>query len=203
MSNLTRCSVKELTAPVPNFLVAVEPGQGWTLYGGRLQANVPAEVTLTPAPDDADPLPCRIRMTVDVVDGRLACTSLAAERLDDSSPAITGELLRRIPVATYVRLAALEMRHVVMERVDGKLREVGDLPPADFTRGGMTDESLETFARLYALVQISGGKPSGVLLSDYGMPRATSSRWLATARRRGILVEDHQRFDVWEASRRG
>jgi hypothetical protein len=57
----------------------------------------------------------------------------------------------------------------------------------------MTDEALEQFARLYAITQVTGGKPSGVLLKDYGMPRATSSRWLATARRRRILIEDHHR----------
>ncbi len=142
------------------------------------------------------PLECQIVMTVDIVDGRLACTSLTAERLDDGSPVISGELLRRIPVATYVRLAALDTRFVLLERVEGRLREVDEMPPKDFAKKGMTDEALDQFARLYALIQVSGGKPSGILLNDYGMPRATFSRWLATARRRGILVEEHERFAV-------
>ncbi|MDP9459406.1 MAG: hypothetical protein M3Q22_03860 [Actinomycetota bacterium] len=181
---------------MPNFFTRQGPGHGWHLYGGRLQANVPVEVTLTPADGDTDPLECRVVMTVDIVDGRLACTSLTTDRLDDHSPVISGELLRRIPVATYLRLAALDTRFVLLERVEGRLREVEGMPPKDFAKKGMTDEALDQFARLYALIQVSGGKPSGVLLNDYGMPRATFSRWLATARRRGILVEDHQRFEV-------
>ena len=181
---------------MPDFMTGVEGGQGCVLYGGRLQANVPATVRITPSPDDSDPLECRIDMTLDIVDGRLACTSLTVARLDDGSPVISGELIRRIPVATYVRQAALNLRFVLLERVDGRLREVGPMPPPDFAKKGMTDEALEQVARLYALVQVSGGKPSGVLLADYGMPRATSSRWLAAARRRGILSEEHHRVEV-------
>jgi hypothetical protein len=32
-----------------------------------------------------------------------------------------------------------------------------------------------------------GAKPYGVLQRDWNLPRAKTSRWIATARRRGIL----------------
>lgn len=187
------CPGVSFTAPVPHFEVPLSR-PGWELYGGRLLANVPTRVTVTPEAEDADPLGFRVVMTLDIVGGRLTCTSLTAERLDEDSPGITGEDLRRIPVATYVRVAALKMP-VVLERHGDGWSGVGELPPVDFAKNGMTDEALEQFSRLYALIQVSGGKPSGVLLNQYGMPRATSSRWLTVARRRGILVEEHRRIE--------
>jgi hypothetical protein len=138
-------------------------------------------------------------MALDVIDGRLSCTRVAAERLSEDAPGISTEDLRRIPVGSYVRTAALDM-DLVREPVGDGWGSVRPLPPPDFGRAGMTDDALDEFARLYAIIQATGGKPSGVLLNDYGMPRATSSRWLATARRRRILVEDHHRI---EAAARG
>ncbi|MCV2489455.1 hypothetical protein OF117_08745 [Geodermatophilus sp. YIM 151500] len=176
------------------MLMAIEgPPDGWILYGGRLSAT-PATVTLTPDDEDKDPLNFEVVMDLDVIDGRLSCTRVAAQRLSEDAPGISTEDLRRIPVASYVRLAALELG-LVREPTDRGWGQVGPLPPPDFAKSGMTDEALDQFARLYAIVQAAGGKPSGVLLNDYGMPRATSSRWLATARRRRVLVEDHYRIE--------
>lgn len=194
---LTRYSAVVSTVLVPSIRTRPQGGGGWRLFGGRLAANVPAEVTFTPRSDDRDPLDIRVQMIIDVVDGRLSCTSLTAERLDESAPGITGEDLRRIPVASYVELATSDENFVLMKMVDrgeGNI-ELVDMksPPEDFAKGGMTDEALDLFADLYAAVQARGGKPSGVLLSEYGMPRATFSRWLEAARRRGILVEEHVR----------
>lgn len=187
---------------MPNIESHVIPGAGWHLYGRRLAANVPMKSVITPRAGDRDPLNFRITMTVDIVDGRLACTALSAERLDDAAPGITGDDLRRIPVGHYVRYAATEVPFVVGKLIDkghGTFEQVGvPEPPHDFAKGGMTDEALEQFADLYAVIQATGGKPSGVLLKDYGMPRATFSRWLDTARRRRILVEDHLRTSVPE-----
>jgi hypothetical protein len=197
LSILTRCSGVAFTAAMPNIESHPNIWGGWELYGGRLVARVPAKVTFTPRPDDRDPLDFRVVMVVDIFGGRLVCASLTAERLNEDSPGITGEDLRRIPVASYVQFAAARMR-VLQEctRVDDDTVKLTDVrqPPADFAKDGMTDEALEQIARIYAAVQAVGGKPSGVLLSVYGMPRATSSRWLSVARRRGILVEEHRRL---------
>ena len=165
---------------------------GWLLYGGRLAAYVPTEAVVTGETDEE----LDLRLTLDIVDGRLACVHLVASRRDGGSP-VTGELLRRVPVARYVEVAG---------RDAGVLREVRRLddrntqlvpyapPPADFAAGGMTDETLEQVSRVYAWAQASGNRASGVLLNDFGMSRPTSSRWLAAARQRGILREEHRRL---------
>ncbi len=184
---------------MPRFLIesALGPMDGsWLLYGGRVRANVPATATAMPTRNDPEPLDFAVVMELDVVDGRLACISLTAERLDEDGPPITSEALRRIPVAEYAATAALSGFGILMERVpqgDGDFLEVPfQYPDPSFARGGMTDDALEQVARVYAMAQASGQKATGILLNDYGMPRPTATRWLQTARRRGILREDHQ-----------
>jgi hypothetical protein len=180
---------------MPQFNVTPARHGEWSLYGGRFIAKVPAVATVTPDADDRDPLDIRIRLTIDIVNGRLQCAQLVAERLDgDDAPPVTSENVRRVPVADYVRRAALQ-GGILQERIwlNANESELVDFrpPPVDFAASGMGDETLEQVARVYAAAQATGGKPTGVLQADYGMPRATSSRWVATARRRGILVEEH------------
>lgn len=174
---------------------ALAPSDGsWELYGGRVLVNVPATATISPEPGDADPLDFVVVMELDVVAGRLACVSLTAERFEEGPP-ITSEALRRVPVAEYAANAALLTRGILRERVrqpDGSVEEARfELPDPSFAKGGMTDEALEQVARIYAMAQAMGQKPTGILLHNYGMPRPTATRWIQTARRRGILRDEH------------
>src|SRR4051794_11256766 len=174
------------------------PTEGaWLLYGGRLLANVPARAVFTPGPDDRDPLDFQVVMEIDIVAGRLACVSLTAERLPDGPP-ITSEGLRRVPVAEYVVGAIYAGFGILRERItqpDGSYLETDfEPPPRNFADEGMTDEALEQVARIYAMAQATGRKATGILLNDYEMPRPTATRWIQTARRRGILREDHRRM---------
>lgn len=175
---------------------ALAPSDGsWELYGGRVLVNVPATATISPEPEDADPLDFVVVMELDVVAGRLACVSLTAERLEDGPP-ITSEALRRVPVAEYAATAALSTRGILRERVKRADGSVGEarfkLPDPNFAKDGMTDEALEQVARIYAMAQAMGQKPTGILLHEYGMPRPTATRWIQTARRRGILRDEHR-----------
>ncbi|MDP9459585.1 MAG: hypothetical protein M3Q22_04780 [Actinomycetota bacterium] len=182
--------------PRIKFDEVVRSSGRWLLYGGRMLANVPATATFIPSGDDADPLDFVVKVGIDILDGRLTCVSLTAERLPGGPP-ITSEGLRRVPVAEYVMGAARYGREILLERIpeaDGTYRLAEfEPPPRDFAEGGMTDEALEQVARLYAWAQATGRKATGILLNDYGMPRPTATRWIQTARRRGILREDHQR----------
>lgn len=168
----------------------------WLLYGGRILASVPATATITPIDGDVDPLDFVVKMDIDIVTGRLACVSLTAERLPGGPP-ISSEALRRVPVAEYVMAAAAYGAEILLERIpaeDGSYRLAQFAPPPPgFADAGMTDEALEQVARLYAWAQATGRKATGILLSDYGMPRPTATRWIQTARRRGILRDEHVR----------
>src|SRR4051794_40925981 len=158
------------TARVPYFSATRPPGheKQWLLYGDRFLADVPAVVVVTPAPDDKDPLDVEVTMTIDIVDGRLACTSLTVDKYVGEGVAapITGEDLRRIPVAGYVEMAALDvgvLQEVVWDD-QGEFIHFApwEPPPADFASHGMTDEALEQIARFYAAAQATGSRPSGL-----------------------------------------
>lgn len=190
---------RALTPPMPSVHTTANlaPTVGsWLLYGGRLLANVPATVTVTPAPEDPDPLDFAVTMELDIVAGRLSCVSLKAERMQDGPP-ITSEGLRRVPVAEYVMAAELVGHGILRERSrqpDGSyLEKPFEPPPPNFADNGMTDEALEQVARIFAMSQATGRPATGILLNDYGMPRPTATRWIQAARRRGILREDHRR----------
>ncbi len=163
---------------------------GWSLYGGRVHASVPARVEVTPRDTDVDPYNYTVRMVLDIVDGELHCVELCTVQRR-GGPLITSENVRRFPVASYVEFAAHKMR-LVAESDSGSPDFAW--PPLDFAEQGMTDAALEHVARVYAWCMAVGLKPSGELHKRYGLARPTTSRWLATARRRRILVEGHERL---------
>jgi hypothetical protein len=161
------------------------------LYGGRMRAAAPVVIKVEPGSDDAEPLDYDLELTLDVVAGRMQCTDLRVTRRPGGPP-VTSENLRRIPIASMVGFA-IQHVGVVMEAEPDPDWDVGyrevpyQPPPDDFAAGGMTDEALEHTARVYRWAMATGAKPYGVLERDFNLPRAKASRWIATARRRGIL----------------
>lgn len=170
--------------------------QTWQLYGGRLLVTAPATVVVTPKPDDPNPLNAELAMRLDIVSGRLACVQLCVESLPGGPP-ITSDILRTIPVSRLVAEAA-EWAGIVIEPNKAGRYNLLDYsgfawPPADFASDGPTDEALDHAARVYAFCMASGLNPNAELLKRYGIPKPTASRWISTARRRGILVDTHRR----------
>jgi hypothetical protein len=66
------------------------------------------------------------------------------------------------------------------------------VPPAALVTHSQRHSAASTTACASSPVFSRGQKATGILLEDYRMPRPTATRWLRTARRRGILREDHQ-----------
>lgn len=176
---------------MPKFKLRDATARHRPLWGNRLVAAVPAVLDVEPTPDDAEPLDYDLRLNLDIVAGRLACIELCAHRRE-GGPVVTSENLRRIPVGRYVTLAAidLELVHEVRTAAGGFELVPFEPPPSDFAAAGMTDEALREITRLYVWAAATGERPYGLLERDYSLPRAKAARWLATARRRGILDDD-------------
>lgn len=179
---------------MPDFHATQPLAHTTPLFGGRLRAAVPAELVVEPSSSDPEPIDYTVTMTLDVIGDRLQCVDLCVHRRENG-PAVTTEGIRRIPVATYVRGAAIDLG-VVLEAVSleadpDQVELVGwEPPPADFAAEGMTDEALRQVSRVYQWAMATGDRPYGVLERGYGLPRAKASRWIATARRRGLLGSD-------------
>lgn len=168
---------------------------GWSLYGGRIHAKVPATATYRPDCDDPNPIPYEVTMTLDISEGRLVCTELTARMVPGGKP-VTSELLRRIPVGEFVAAAAALGGIFQFSRKMGNAWTIGgyEAPPKDFAVNGMTDEALEHIAEFYAFCQSTGQKPTGELNRQYGIPRPTTSKWVNAARKRGILSDEHRKL---------
>jgi hypothetical protein len=175
---------------VPTYKIG-EPAHTRQLAGGAFTALVPNVLTVEPEPDDPDPLDYVVRLDVDVVDGKLVCTTCAVESLPGGGP-VTAEVLRRVPIGRYLREGAARTNLVrvptPIHGTDLTSNTPVELPPTDYAVGGMTDEVLHQTAKIFQWSSAIGDAPLGVLEREYGIPRAKASRWISTARRRGLLA---------------
>lgn len=155
--------------------------------GGLFRAIVPATVTVTATSDDAEPLEHDVVMHLDVVDERLVCISCEI-RMRPGGPSVTADAIRRVPVGRFLREAVVDAGWAIQEvDADGDGHDFW-APPANFATAGMTDSVLRDVARLYHWARATGVAPLG-LLQEYRIPRGKASRWIATARRRGLIKD--------------
>jgi hypothetical protein len=180
-----------LDAAVPNYSRPEPPpdAEMKPIAGGMFAAWVPTSVTVDAGPGDSDPLEHRVIMDVDVVDGRLVCTRCVVESTI-ASPSVTAEALRRVPIARYLREAAANTYLVLEIDPGGQGTRAFVAPPKDFADKGMSEDVLRQVARIYQWAKATGDAPLGMLERDYGVARAKASRWIATARRRGLIADD-------------
>lgn len=192
---------------MPDFMAFTAPNfgrVGWALYGQRLWVRTPMTLVVSPSAEDPVKREFKTHLDVDVLDGRLVCTSLRVEAVEGCGE-ITSEAIRTIPVAQWVALGASKFGLVqqIRRASSGGLELVRfEMPSRDFASNGMTDDALEAISQIYAFCMATGQKPTGVLAGEFNMSRPTASRWIATARHRGILVDEHQKIDL-SALRRG
>jgi len=131
--------------------------------------------------------PYDLELVIEFVDGRFACTSLTARRSEDGE-SITGDGIRKIPVAAYVSAAVRE----AARRVDTRSRdEVLSVPVSQdarsYSKRGPVDDTLREVAAVYRLAYVLGEAPLKSVVSAFDVPRSTASRWVAAARDKEFL----------------
>lgn len=130
-------------------------------------------------------------------DGRLMAAEVKVSRRPDGPP-VTGEALRQVTVAAFVRQSVRASSHL---HAFGGLS--GDEWEPDSTRvafglldvehrhrmreAGPVTETLEWVARIYSVALATGDKPTKAVEDVFGVPRYTASRWVASARKRRFL----------------
>lgn len=112
--------------------------------------------------------------------GTVQCRSVT---INSKSVPLTSELLRQVPVATYVRAAMSEMHSTTSGSRDylfaDDIRNLADKGPIP--------ETLERVAYVYRLAAVSGEKPVTMVQKTFDVAPGTASRWVALARERGHL----------------
>lgn len=129
-----------------------------------------------------------VELVVGARDGRLVASEVrVCER--EGGPAVTGEVLRSIPVATLTK-------HAAAHALDYEYRDgVASMKAREFTPGyvenvraaGPVAATLEAVAYLYRLAVLMGEPPTKTVEQTLELPRSTAGRWVALARKEGFL----------------
>lgn len=129
-----------------------------------------------------DTIEARVVVWIGVEEGRLVATRVEIDAGHEGP--IKPEHLRKIPLA-----------HLISWGADGiQSGEWGAAKPtheeADYvSRHGMDDTSLRVIARVYRIAYLRGEAPTKTVEEMFGLPRSTAGRWVAEARKRGLLSE--------------
>jgi hypothetical protein len=127
--------------------------------------------------------------------GRFVVDQLTVNRRADGPP-VTTEGIREIPVAALLRLA-----------VEGNLTRVGPRQhdghtstweytwaawPANLSEraqsgAGPNEHDLRAIADVYQIAYATDQPPTKTVMQRFGLPRSTASRWIALARKQGLL----------------
>jgi hypothetical protein len=124
--------------------------------------------------------------------GRFECSGVAVRQRPDG-PAVTGELLRKIPIARYIRGVGTEWwqtysRHG--QEISFADERLTDEKVELLRLRGPVDETLQWVARAYQMAVILGDAPLRAVEKSLDVPRSTAGRWVALARERGYLPSE-------------
>jgi hypothetical protein len=139
-------------------------------------------------------LPYRLELRVIHEDGRFVVDQLTVKR-KPGGPPLSTEGLRDIPVAALLRLAVeSNVMRVGPTIRDGNTSswELTWASPLELSErakggGGPSDADLQTVADLYHVAYATSQAPTKLVMNRLGLPRSTASRWIALARKRGLL----------------
>lgn len=132
-----------------------------------------------------------VRLEITLQDGRFVCREVAVRQIDGGPP-VTGDSLRDLAIHEMVR-AAIRLAVVREEHDEQGLRTFGDLAaqlqaPAGLAKQGATDETLRWVAQAYEVAYALNEPPTKSVQTALGVSRATAGRWVAEARRKGLLT---------------
>ncbi len=144
--------------------------------------QLPAEFAL-----EIDRAGYRLELVIAYRDGRYGIRGLAVQRSADAPEEITGELLRSLTPKDDLRrgLAMLLDEHAGLSGWTGVAS-----PPDGIADQGPTDEVLSWVAQTYALARAFNAPPTKAVQDELGVSRATAGRWVAEARRHGLINAD-------------
>jgi hypothetical protein len=149
-----------------------------------------------------------VHLRAELVDGRYIATELAVRPAGHQRAAVTGELLRSIPVQWLLA----ELMRGPLRQAQGYRRQLdrGAIHPGNLHWGGQSGDRLDSqysrwldtelgpgseeflaeVARCYRIARLLGDPPSKSVEETFGVSRATASRYVAQARAAGLLGQE-------------
>jgi hypothetical protein len=154
--------------------------------GLRLPSKLVFElVFLTNGPEAYD-----LELEIAFQDGRYVCSGLRMRQHDDRGP-VTGDAIRSVPIKMLVRQGVYAYLLEEQEPAEEGVRLIAwrdkVKPPEDLAKQGATEETLRWVAQTYELAVALNDPPTKTVQDMLGVSRATAGRWVAEARKRGLL----------------
>lgn len=112
---------------------------------------------------------------------RMVVESFTVGRRPDGPP-VTGEALRSVQVAAFLRYAA---RNEV--ELDEEATALAQRKPAELKANGQSDEALAAVSLAYRLAYLCGESPRQAVVDALDVSRATATRWITAAVERDFL----------------
>jgi hypothetical protein len=124
-------------------------------------------------------------------DGRLTAYEVKVKQRP-GGPAVTGEALRQVKVAAFVR-NSIAANSTLPEREPGETYTVaafGLLEPSDVARmreAGPVTETLEWVAKVYTVALATGDQPTKAVRNVFEIAQSTAGQWVKRARDKRLL----------------
>lgn len=149
---------------------------GWSTFGDRWIVEVPYVTWIS------TDFEYELEVDFDPATEQPVCTRLEI-RKKDGGPNVDQDALR-VPISEWVSLDSESIR-----RPNGDEYEMP--APDRFTRDPSPDD-LDEFCDLWTWLRLRGEPAGAVIAAKYGVRPPTTSRWIARARKLGILDDTHQ-----------
>jgi hypothetical protein len=161
----------------------------------QLSAGLALPARLAFEVDDFEGYNLRFGIALD--DGRYVCRALEVQQRDGGPP-VTAESIRTVPVKEIVRAGVRNalLGRQLFDTVFDAVREQREpaqtyqVPAGLKVKGPPTDDLLRWVAQTYELAYALNDPPTKSVQDALGVSRATAGRWVAEARRRGLLDID-------------
>lgn len=151
---------------------------GWSTFGGRWIVALPMTLYAMNEYDYA------LEVDFDPDTEKPICIDFNVRRREGGPP-IEQESLR-VPIASWIALDA-----DAITRRDGAEYE---LPTNDRFSRDPAEEDLDAFCDLWTWLRLRGEPAGAVIAAKYGVKPPTTTRWIARARKLGILKDTHTRL---------
>lgn len=159
---------------------------GWLAYGTRWAIDLPAHIYL-----DSDGYSYSLEVDFDPGTAKPVCRSLHVSSTEDGPPVEQDAL--RVPISSWI---ALDSTSLLQPDDDDEFPTWNEyvMPPADRFKSDPDYGDLDAFCDLWTWLRLRGEPAGAVIAAKYGVKPPTTSRWIARARKLGLLDETHTRI---------
>lgn len=167
------------------------PDAGWIAFGGRWAVDLPVDVSFSYGAYERR-WSYELSFDLDPEAGKPICTSLTASQIEGCAPVETDSL--RVPVSHWLQIGDPLIHRLGVDDEGNSAVTPWDRPHTDDFSRAPDDDLLDRFCDVWTYYHLRGKAPGKHIQMLYNVTPPTTTRWITTARRKGILSDEHIRL---------